>query len=582
MISMPLVFENGEYTRRLHPFNCSVFQSLAPLSTANMTLPATDEINAFDWVKIFTPDGKAEYYRCMSVSEDMSSGEKTVYLEHGAGTLGDIVIPDTSSDIVPTSGSAHGANKKTYSENKTDTVANILTYILGKQGNNARWSVGTVESANTIYIELGGFTLLASISAIMQYIPDYQLEFEQRTETDWRVNIKHRPTVASCEGRLSRNLTSCEVSRNASGVVTRVYCDGIGYTDSANIALYGLHEEHQSLSDNLNTTQKQAIIDSYLSNHDHPIVSISISGVELSQVTGLAIDQFNVGQVCRIAIPWLSVEENEVIIDKQYADVYNEPESVTITLANATPDLVIDMAAVTSTVGGGMGGGMAGNAEQKEKEKKRFETHFEQADEYFRFIATDTQWDAMGQGTLTGYGQFVLTHDSFQVVIDKIGEGDIDAGTAKITPATIALSINKDGSQAYIAADHVWIGSSKTLTIDGCVYVKDGHTEITAGEYGIIGAGNGQFTNIELWNLTYHDGNGVGRIAHWKEMDVVTSVTVTAPSLSVSSRRNFVYERNGDFENLYSTAGRLCSDTFKPGSVSAKTTKIYYLGREGS
>lgn len=594
-VEMPRVYdtETGGYTRRLHPISCSVYQSLAPLSTANIELPSMEEIKPFDWVQIFTPDGKSEYYRVASVTTNAVTGDQSVYLEHGACTLGDVLIPDIAVDATTTSTSSHGANLKEYPENKTDTIRNILTYILGKQPSPARWSVGTVEATDTIYIELGGFSLLSSISSMMQYIPDYQLEFVQ-TENAWTVNIKHRPTTVLCEGRLSRNLASCDISYNTANIITRVYSDGVsgGHIDSSNVSVYGLHEETMTMSESLSEAQKIAIIQAYLRNHDHPTVSVTISGVEMSQITGLEIDAFKVGAVCRIAIPWLSINEEQVIIDKNYSDCYNFPEEVTITLANATPDLVIAMAAITSTVsggGGGIGGGLKAEQAQEEKEKKRYETRMEKTDEYFRFLATDTQWDSMGNGTLTGYGQFVLTHDSFQLVIDNVGSGTIDGGDATITPVTIAGSINEEGSHALINADHIYLNATQEITLAGMVQVDGTTFQI---EEGVNGDGTLTCNTIECYNLEV-DGeistNGLilnsgatfqvdGDAVSWQSTTVVTSASVTLPSVSVSALKNLGVVNPKTLAVTDFINGRVVTGHTN-GSKSFGTTTINYLGK---
>lgn len=578
MIPSPLVFDGTAYTRRLHPISLSVYLSLQPLSTANLTVPATDEIQPLDWVQIFTPDGGSGYYRAVSVATDPVRQEKSVYLEHGACTLGDILIPDTASDVAHTG--AHGADLVSYTEDKTDTISNLLTYILGKQGSGGRWSVGTVEATQTIYIELGGFSLLDCISTMMQYIPDYQLEFAQASESQWLVNIKERPTTPLCEARLSRNVTSCDISYSTQSIVTRVYCDGLasGYMDSSNLSTYGLRAETQTLSDNLSTAQKEAIISAYLNNHDHPTVSITISGRELSQITGLTIDSFEVGQVCRLAIPSFEMVADEVIIDKRYSDVYGDPESVSITLANATPDLVIAMAAITSGTGGG-GGGMAGKLKEAEKQKKRYETHFEQTDEYFRLIATDTQWDELGNGTVTAYGQIVLTASSFQAVISNIGEN----GT--ITAASIALAINEQGSNAYIEADHIYLNAAQSITLSGMIHATGTTLQI---ENGVSGDGTLTCNTLECYNLEaegevsanqvqagtlYVDGNE----AEWISQTVMTGINLSFPSFS-RTYLQFVYAYNGDLNDLRLQSGSLVSG-YSSGSCLPITDTIYYLGR---
>lgn len=575
MIPSPAVFDGTAYTRRLHPIACNVKQSLTPLGTVNLTVPGTDEVSYLDWVRIETPDGEIGYYRVSNISTDAVTGDKNVYLEHGACTLGDIIVPDASEAKQKTSGSSHGADLVDYMEDKTDTIANILTYILGKQGTGGRWAVGTVEATATVYIELGNSSLLDSISTLLQYIPDYQAEFKQNSESDWRVNIKARPTTPVCEARLGRNLKTCDVSYDTKNICTRVYCDGItgGHMDSPNISVYGVRTKTQSLNKDLSTAQKEAIVSAYLSNHDHPTVSVNISGAELSQLTGLTIDKFAVGSVCRLAIPSLGMTVDEVVIEKDYPDIYGSPEEVTVTLANAMPDLAIAIAAVTSHGGGGM----AGKVDKAEKELKRFETHFEQTDEYFKLIATDTEWDDMGEGTVTAYGQIVLTATSFDAVVQQIGAD----GT--ITAASIALAINAQGSGAYINADHIYLNATSEITLAGMVHATGTTFQI---EGGVSGDGTLTCNTIECYNLEadgevsadnvqtgtlYVDGNE----AEWQSMTVVTGVSVSLPALGQSETQDFLYIKDGQ---EYTYSGRVVT-SWSRGSVTPSTDTIYYLGR---
>lgn len=439
-MNLPKVYDGTAYTRRLNPIDCKINMTLQPLSTVTMTLPEFDTIASLDWVKIESPDGEVGYYQVTSVDTDVVTGRKSVYLEHGACTLDDTLILETNA-------------RKPLSKN--DTIANILSFILSGQ---SRWTVGTVQSTDTIYIEPGNLSRMTAILTMMQSIPDYQLEFVQASENDWHIDIKARPTTPVCEARLSRNLVSCDISYSTDSICTRVYADGLtnGKIDSANISMYGLHEETMSLNDSLTAAQKQRIASAYLASRDHPQVSVSISGVELSRITGLALDKFLLGSVCRVVIPWLNIVQNEAIVDKSYGDPYNNPEDVTFTLANATPDLSF---AVASLIGGGGGGGSGKGGATAER--KRFETKFEKTDEYFRLLATDTQWDELGNGTVTAYSQIVQTAEGIQTVVEKtgineLGEDENLYSTIQQTATDIRTEVSSNSSAI----------SSITQTID--------------------------------------------------------------------------------------------------------------------
>lgn len=410
-MTLPYV-KTGNSIRRLHPLSCSITLNVKPLSTVRMTLQQTDEISIWEWVTVPVPDGSTIWCQVVTIETDAETGRKDVYLEHGARTLDAATIRrDDGLTKTPYA-------FKTGNPPVVMTVSQIMTKILSYQS-PARWTVGTIAQAiagQAVYMEPEGMSLTTAILTMMESIPAYQANFVQASDSDWHIDIVARPTTVQAEVRLNRNLRSCEISCNASAICTRVWCEGItgGKMDSANLSTYGVREETMSLNDSLTTAQKEAIVTAYLAAHDHPIISLSISGYELSQVTGLDIDSLLLGQLCRVAVPWLGVTESEVIVTKTYGDAYNAPDEITVSLADQTPDLSIVVASIT-------GGGGGGGGKQKESPLKRFQTKFEQTDELFRLLATDTQWDDMGHGTITAYSQIVQTASSLQSVVSRTG-----------------------------------------------------------------------------------------------------------------------------------------------------------------
>lgn len=532
---------NGIYSKRLHPISCNIYDSLQPLSTVNMTLPPDDEINNLDWVEVPTPDGEKMYCLVQSVSTDTENGEKTVYMEHGACLFDDTLILDPG-ELKPLSWKG--------------TITQILTNIVSKQ---TRWTVGTVQATDIIYIEPGGMSLMTACLTMMQSIPNYQLEFVQDNATNWHVDIKQRPTTVACEGRLNRNLRSCEVSYNAADICTRVYCDGLtgGKMDSSRISAYGVHEETMSLNDALSAEQKTAIVSSYLAAHDHPALSVRITAFELSQITGLPIDKFVKGTVCRIAVPWLGIVENEVIVDKRYSDAYNRPEEVTLTLANATPDLSIAIANIT---GGGSGGGRAGSSGKggAEAQKKRFETKFEKSDRHFRLIATDTEWDELGNGKVTAYGQLVVTSSSIQSVVADIANSGYSSITQLANEVDIKVAKGDVATQLTVECGNVHV----TGTPGAANLVVDGYVT-TAGLEAAIG---------DIQTLYVNDIVADGGTIQCE--DIITSGTgsVSTPLLDADTvDASTIYYNNTDIGNAVYSFG---TPTASGGQISIPWTKV--------
>jgi len=561
---LPRVRVGTEYTRRLHPIDCRIRQTLQPLSTVSMTLPPEEWVTNLDWVEVPAPDGSTGYYRVSSVSTDMETGNQDVYLEHGACLLDDTIIPNSGHYIYATGKYENNAKLNTLS--KTDTIMNLLTYILGW---GYKWTVGTVEATATVHVDLGELSVMTALLTMMQSIPDYQIYFVQNGVNDWHVDIKARPTVPTCEGRLSRNLQSCEVSYSTDGICTRVLADGItnGMMDSDKITQYGVYVQTMTLNDALSLEQKEAIVSAYLNAHDHPAVSVSISGLELSQVTGVDFDKFSLGAVCRIAVPWLDVIVDEVIIDKSYSDPYNNPEAVKFTLANAAPDLSITIAALTGGGGGGGGRGGSGKGGLQEQ-KKRFTTKFEQSDTHFRMLASDNEWDKFGNDKPTAYAQLVVTSSSIQSVVNDIANSGYSSITQMannislvvtktdtggvINGASIALAINNDGTGvAKINAERIYLtGQSVYLS-----YALSNTLNCTTLSSVLTVANNVISNGYQIANNN--------NTATWKSKTVVTGAS------SRTGTKAFALSTNGTSITSILTANVI---------TGLETETIYYLG----
>lgn len=541
-VALPLVWDGSAYKRRLHPISCSISLNLQPLSTVNMTLPPDDEISNLEWVKVAYPDGGAGYYRVSSISTDMQTGLKSVYLEHGACVFDDIIIPDTST-------------RKT--ESLKDTIRNILTTIVAKQ---SRWTVGTVEATDTIYIEVGGSSLMTAILTMMDSIPDYQVEFVQENDSNWHVDIKHRPTTVLCEGRLNRNLRTCNVAYSTAAICTRIYSDGLtgGKMDSQNIGLYGIREQTMSLNESLTQAQRDSIARSYLAAHDHPEISIDISAVELSQITGLTLDKFEVGKICRIVIPWLTVTATEVIISKGYSDPYTAPEDVRIQLANATPELSLQIASMT---GGGGGGGTKG-------ELKRFRTKFEQSDEYFRLIAEDWQWDALGNGTLNVYSQIVQTASSLQSVVARTGY-TAEAFFSESTQYREGDIVMYDGKMYEFTAAHhgAWTGTDVKQITNMYTTITQSETQIESlvAKTGINDLGQSE----TLYSKITQNANAI--TLKVSKGDVSTQLAVECGNVTISGGNLVVsgYVTASTFNGLQGDFDDLTSGNMTAGALRA-------------
>ena len=73
--------------------------------------------------------------------------------------------------------------------------------------------------------------------------------------------------------------------------------------------------------------------------HSQPTVTVTISGLDLSEATGESLDSFTLGKICRVPLPDLGETFNERVVKLAYSDTVSEPERVTVTLANELRDV---------------------------------------------------------------------------------------------------------------------------------------------------------------------------------------------------------------------------------------------------
>ena len=151
-----------------------------------------------------------------------------------------------------------------------------------------------------------------------------------------------------------------------------------------------------------------------------------------------------------------------------------------------------------------------------------------------------------------------------------------------VTAASIALSVNANGSNAIIAADHVQL--SGNTTISGMLAVNGSSLVVGQGNATIVADTlEARFCDLSYGVSAQYIGTNAmnfnGEDVEWLSQEVVTGISVTMPSVTRSSTRNFMYAVNGDTSNPSTILGSIIT-AWTNGSVSGPTKKtIYYLGR---
>lgn len=293
VVSPMILDSSGNVLRRIDPVDVSLDLQLEPLSSAEIELKPGDTIPERSWVSVYTEHGLAGIFRSRPQRDRYGERSSRVSLVHGAVELNDYLT-------------TKGGDQEQDPANTA--IAYIMQFYLG-----THWRLGTVSATSSVVYQLNGSGVLDAITEIMEQLPGYMLVFDQSV-TPWTLNVLPRPETVSAEGRLSRNISSVEISRDDSSLCTRVYYgeNDLFVEDAAAIQKYGVIEYRISDS-GLTNAQLAAIAQAYLDNHKTSKLSVSISAIDFYNATGEPIDRIALGSKYRLAIPDAETEENRVI-----------------------------------------------------------------------------------------------------------------------------------------------------------------------------------------------------------------------------------------------------------------------------
>ena len=326
-------------------------------STASLTLgPEAPEITMNDWLRDDTEPGQGVIYRVKTVTENVETRTRTVALEHVIQGLKDRVLFGEHTPATIT-----GDKKAT-----SCTAAQAARYALKDQG---EWKLGDVEVNPSNPYSFNGDTVLGCLETITASLKDVQWEYDL-SSVPFTLHIRKQPTGFQSEMRMSRNITSLRRQIDRSRMYTRIYpigknnlkLDGGGYL-SKNEGLYGIVckvETDQSLD---TKAKLKAWAQERLDRHCEPLVTDTITGLDLSRATGEKLDKIAVGRRCRVPLPEYGTSLTERVVKLSWRDKIKEPDRMEATLANQLEDVA---SIVNSLIKSGGGGGRAAakNAEE--------------------------------------------------------------------------------------------------------------------------------------------------------------------------------------------------------------------------
>ena len=508
---------------RLRPRTQTIEQNITPLSTASLMLDDGSGVTVRSFVELYNAKGSAGVYRVSRPEESYGSGER-VSLEHAICTLDDAVVP----------------GKGTLTGTPASVLASILEHQTASARGQALWQLGTVEAPDTmiITVDYDGTKTLEALSRAMNEMCDYMLTYDQ-TVFPWRVNVVKKPEDASCEGRLSRNIRTIRKTIDDSDLCTRLYSDLLdgGYIESDTVRVWGVVEQSITLNDDMPKEDALAYCRQYLENRKNPAVSVELDAVEWYAMTGEPLDRFEIGDICRIALPEYGAVIEERIVAMSYSDAIGRPEAVTVSLANQVVDMSIRTAEMKSDIDSlknkstGYGNYIRKNetviAHLKE-ENEGFKEVDNKVVKWFSSAQINLDADAGGAdvGILATYEE---THDLFDQNEDRIAEAELilhggpdgaSAGLiAKVNENEAALTIQATdiGTLFEVKADVADLGkyatveelSAELAAFDDAISARVVSSEVTATH---LEAGTSfKFINDNVYWMTHSHMTG-GRV----------------------------------------------------------------------
>lgn len=316
-------------------------------STATIvTGPEVPDIAVGTLLRDDTEPGEGIVWRVKSRNIQYERQTKTYTLEHIINTLrDDILFGEVSAATIT-------GNKKA----TTCTAYQAANYALGRQ---SLWKLGDFDYSVSNPYSFNGDTIFAALETISNSLEDCCWEYDL-SKFPFRLHIRKIPAEIQSEMRMDRNIQSLKVNIDRSQMYTRFYPIGnddlhiSGEYVSKNEDLYGTvcHVEtnqEKKTEDALRSWAREK-----LSRHAEPSVTVTISGLDLSRATGESLDKFTLNTKCRVPLPDYGTVITEKVTKLSWSDKINEPDKVTVTLANTLMDVasIINRLASSSASGG--------------------------------------------------------------------------------------------------------------------------------------------------------------------------------------------------------------------------------------
>ena len=522
---------------RLRPVEMSITLNLREDSTATITLPDdAQDVPVRTFVELYTPRGSAGIFRVTDTSRNVFN-QRVLTLKSGLATLEDSVYR--------------------VQEDYEGTVQAFLAAVLGYQ-TVTRWQLGTVADGSTVYKRSGiNYNSLADlIRGLSDDDVDHYFEADYTT-SPWTLNYRAVPTTVGCEMRLSRSVRTVQIVRNDAELCTRLYLSVSSdlvetelrtYNDADAQAVYGIVEKTADVN-SADVADPDAWAARYMREHKAPAVQITIDGYELARLTGDSWDEYSLGKLCRVNLSGELLEER--VVSVTYPDPLGEPDLVQVQLATKAATASGAIANLVRKSGGGGGGGGGGYATMRDLRNIAYLVD-EQVDEI------DKVTEMVGH-VPSGQNLYDLYSDNADGIANNAAAiGNVPSGQ------TLYSLHNSNASP--ISSQGGTIRPHTTPIANLQQAVTDQQDEIDK-----YADGTTPFQTIAITGTSFTVNT---HPASWLNDYVLTGITVTMPSITLSTSRDFVWA-NGSMSNLRSSPGQIVT-AYTAGSVANQPGKPTY------
>lgn len=445
--------------------NLTERDSTATIAPADMT-----GIGMTSWFLDENNPGKNIVWRVRSINTSFNEDVQTVQLEHVIGTLKDRIL---FGEITPAKITGNSRAEKC-------TAVQAVRYILNQQSD---WVLGSFDFSVSNPYKFDGDSLFDALEKVTKTLDDAMWTYNTKVYP-FKLNIIRKPDGVDSEMRAARNILAISKSVDKTDMYTRFYPIGKedlhinGNYKSRNESAYGVIARTETDTSLETKEELVAWAEERLKRHAEPVVTVEVDGLELADATGESMDRYEIGRICRIPLPDFGTTITERITQLNYPDVVHSPQSVRVTLSNASEDVAhMSLTKILSDAEKRSAGGGRGAARQA-KERHAW------------FIDTDTKVgmcaegiagvDENGNPAWNRLSEIIVDGEGIHQHVQKVEKGLIAAETRiEANEDSISLEAERRIAQDKSLLGKIQVEANKVGMVVG---TKNGENFIKAGE----------------------------------------------------------------------------------------------------